>query len=73
MKAITLEESVSALEASNKSSVQISNKEAGNKARLVQRNYVMNDIGALKKKLAHEKRKHDFNFAKEAKDAARVP
>ena len=37
-----------------------------------QRNYVLNDVGALKKKVGHEKRTHDIIISKEAKDFSNV-
>ena len=35
----------------------VSSKPDAKKGKVVQRNYVMNDVGALKKKLKHESRK----------------
>ena len=37
-----------------------------------QRTYTLNDIGALKKKISHEKRKADIVIEKEAKDLSNV-
>ena len=37
-----------------------------------QRNYTLNDIGALKKKISHEKRSFDFMISKEAVDNSNV-
>ena len=37
-----------------------------------QRNYVLNDVGALKKKLSHEKRADDISINKEAKNHSNV-
>ena len=48
----------------------ISNQVSGKKGKVIQRNYVMNDLGALKKKLRQEGRKHEFSFVKEAKDGS---
>ena len=42
------------------------------KGKVVQRNYVMNDVGALRKKLKHEARKQEFAISKEAKDASNI-
>ena len=43
------------------------------KGKVVQRNYVMNDVGALRKKLGHEtRRKQEFIIAKEAKDGSNI-
>ena len=50
--------------------IEISNQEAGKRGTVIQRNYVMNDLGALRKKLQHEGRKPDFILSKEAKDAS---
>ena len=48
----------------------ISNQDVAKKGKVTQRNYVMNDLGALRKKLKHEGRKHDFILSKEAKDGS---
>jgi hypothetical protein len=48
----------------------VNNKDARKKGKVVQRNYVMNDLGALRKKLKHEGRKKEYIIAKEAKDAS---
>ena len=37
-----------------------------------QRNYVLNDVGALKKKITHEKRLSNYTIWKEAKDCSNV-
>ena len=36
------------------------------------KNYVLNDVAALKKKLQHEKRTTDFHISKEAKDLSNI-
>ena len=52
---------------------EVSSKTDGKKkGKLVQRNYVMNDVGALRKKKRHEARKQEFLLAKEAKDCSNV-
>ena len=52
---------------------EVSSKTDGKKkGKVVQRNYVMNDVGALRKKLRHEARKQEFLLAKEAKDCSNV-
>ena len=43
-----------------------------NKHSTVQRNYVLNDVNALKKKLKHESRRHEILIAKEAKDMSNL-
>ena len=48
----------------------VSKQEAKKKGNVTQRNYVMNDLGALRKKLKHEGRKNDFIISKEAKDGS---
>ena len=53
-----------------KNSSETSNNSGGKKGNVIQRKYVLNDLGALKKKLGHEKRKHEFSFTKEAKDGS---
>ena len=50
----------------------VANKSDKKMGKVIQRNYVMNDVGALRKKMSHEKRKHDFVLAKEAKDGSNV-
>ena len=47
-----------------------SDKSIKNNQRVIvkQRNYVLNDVGALKKKLRAENKKHEFAIGKEAKD-----
>ena len=42
------------------------------KGRLVQRNYVLNDVAALKKKMKAEKKKLDFAIGKEARDGSNI-
>ena len=41
-----------------------------NRGQVVQRGYVLNDTGALKKKLRHESRKEPFNMGVEARDGS---
>ena len=53
-----------------KNSREISSNPGGKKGKVLQRSYVLNDLAALKKKLGHEKRKHEFSFSKEAKDGS---
>ena len=48
----------------------MSNKKVGTKAEVVQRNYALNDIGALKKKLSQESNKEPYSNGKEAKDGS---
>lgn len=50
----------------------MSNKKAGTKAEVVQRNYALNDIGALKKKLSQETNTEPFSIGKEAKDGSNI-
>ena len=38
----------------------------------IQRNYVLNDIGALKKKIRHESRKDPYNQGTEARDGSNM-
>ena len=40
--------------------------------KVIQRNYVLNDVGALKKKMKHESRKLEFEIGKEAKDGSNI-
>ena len=47
-----------------------SNKKVGTMAEVVQRNYALNDIGALRKKLNHELNKEQYSNGKEAKDGS---
>ena len=47
---------------------EMSCKDAKRKGKVVQKNYVMNDLGALRKKLKHEGRKKEYILAKEGKD-----
>ena len=68
MEAISMEKNQSALLTNQ--SKEISNHDARKKGKVVQRNYIMNDLGALRKKLNHEGRKQDFRIAKEAKDGS---
>ena len=42
------------------------------KSTIRQRNYTLNDVGALKKKLTHEKRISEIAIAKEAKNFSNV-
>ena len=51
---------------------EVSSKDDQKRGKVVQRNYVLNDIGALRKKMSHEKRKHDFIISKEGKDGSNV-
>ena len=44
-------------------------KKAG---KVVQRNYVLNDVGALKKKVKHEARKTEYEIGTEAKDGSNI-
>ena len=44
----------------------------GRKASVKQRNYILNDVGALKKKLKAEGKKHEVSIGKEAKDASNI-
>ena len=43
-----------------------------NKGRVVQRNYILNDVAALKKKLRAEGKKNEVSIGKEAKDASNI-
>ena len=45
-------------------------KKAGTTAVVTQRNYFLNDVGALKKKLSQESNKEAFSQGKEAKDGS---
>ena len=45
---------------------------SGRKASVKQRNYILNDVGALKKKLKAEGKKHEVSIGKEAKDASNI-
>ena len=47
-------------------------EEEHSKSFIKQKNYILNDIAALKKKLLHEKRKIDIQIEKEAKDFSNV-
>ena len=38
----------------------------------MQRNYVLNDVGSLKKKLKHENKKNEIVIGKEAKDGSNI-
>ena len=49
---------------------EIANQDARKKGKIVQKNYVMNDLGALRKKLKHEGRQKEFILAKEASDGS---
>ena len=51
-------------------SSEVSSKEDKRRGTVTQRSYVMNDLGALRKKLKHEGRKHDFIISNEAKDGS---
>ena len=42
------------------------------KGKVIQRNYVLNDVAALKKKLRAEGKKHEVTIGKEAKDASNI-
>ena len=42
------------------------------KGKVVQRNYILNDVAALKKKLRAEGKKHEVAIGKEAKDASNI-
>ena len=42
------------------------------KGKILQRNYVLNDVGALKKKMKQETRKQDIAIGKEAKDGSNI-
>ena len=67
MEAITVDRSqtVSVSDTSD-----VSSKDERRKGTVTLRNYVMNDLGALRKKLKHEGRKHDFMISNEAKDCS---
>ena len=49
---------------------EVSSKDDQKRGKVSQRNYVMNDLAALRKKLSHEKRKQEFILAKEARDGS---
>ena len=51
---------------SNKSNV------ATKKGQVKQRNYKLNDVATLKKKMKNENRKNDFEISKEAKDYSNI-
>ena len=42
------------------------------KGRIIQKNYILNDSGALKKKKKHESRKEPFNLGVEARDGSNM-
>ena len=42
------------------------------KGKVKQRNYVLNDVGALKKKLKHENKQQEIAIGKEAKDCSNI-
>ena len=42
------------------------------KGQVIQKNYVLNDAGALRKKLRHETREHAFNLGVEARDGSNM-
>ena len=48
------------------------NNKKGISANVVQRNYALNDIGALKKKLSQESNTEPFSIGKEAKDGSNI-
>ena len=45
---------------------------SGKMGKIVQRNYILNDVGALKKKLKHEGRKSEFEIGTEAVDGSNI-
>ena len=53
-----------------KDPIDVSSKDDKRKGTVIQRSYVMNDLGALRKKLKHEGRKQDFMISNEARDAS---
>ena len=54
---------------SSRNIVEKTKKIAG---KVKQKNYVLNDVGALKKKLKHENKKQEISIGKEAKDASNI-
>ena len=58
----------------------VANKMEGNivetnkvkKGQVIQRNYVLSDTGALKKKMRHESRNEPFNLGVEARDGSNM-
>ena len=66
MEVNAIEQNLAAIDRSN----EIVSKDDRKKGKVVQKNYVMNDLGALRKKLKHEGRKKEFILAKEAIDGS---
>ena len=59
--------------ASNEAETRNDNGKSDASVKIIQRNYTLNDVGALKKKLKHElTRKQDYCLSKEAKNVANV-
>ena len=55
-----------------KQSGEVSGNNTKKRGKVVQRNYAMNDLGALRKKMRHETRKHEFVIAREATDGSNL-
>ena len=52
--------------------ISIKNLKKKGSVNVKQRNYILNDVGALKKKLKAENKKHDFAIGKEAKSGSNI-
>ena len=68
MSVVPASDDLGKVEAANREVVASTSKKGTTR----QKNYVLNDVGALKKKITHEKRQLDYSLAKEAKDFSNV-